>query len=292
MVLFDWGTYNALTTLKKSELIGMKLTEIPPYDFSRKNRDLEYFKEYHAKVKKAFTTVTAHAPYYSLIPRDLYEIDKLKKIMLDIATKAELAGAEILNLHIGGKLDDKTREIEIVSDIIKYLLSNTKKIKFSLETTYTERLLGSIDDIRAIIENVGSDRVLISLQLENDWMREKKVYLTGKFHKADQEVDEHFWYKLLDSAKEMGSGYLSLRFSQITGVKLRGIVVKKRVPLGMGYPKLEYLARAIAKYIVKELYEKGEDIRAHIIYTGPSQTKYKDTIKLYSIIAQELSSFL
>ena len=67
MILFDWGTYNGLTTLVKAATLGMKLTEIPPYDFSRRSRRLEYFQQYRELATKAFTTITAHAPYYNVV---------------------------------------------------------------------------------------------------------------------------------------------------------------------------------------------------------------------------------
>ncbi|AAR39217.1 NEQ368 [Nanoarchaeum equitans Kin4-M] len=292
MVLFDWGTYNGGSKLYVAELLGMKLTEIPPYDFSRRNRPIEYFKQYKEKATKAFTTITAHAPYYSLIPRDLRQLDKIKKIMLDVAIKAKTAGAEILNMHIGGKTGDPDKDVEIVTSVLKYLLQNTKDIKFSLETSYSGYLFGSIEEIRAVIEALNSDRVLISLQLENDWMREFEVYRTGQFHKAAQYATEDFWKKILKQGLELGNGYLSLRFAQITGVRLRGIVVKKRVPLGMGYPPLEPLANAIAEFMVKEVYEKGLETKMHIIYTGIPQTKYVDTLKLYSSIMEKVVNYL
>ncbi len=292
MVLFDWGTYNGKTKLYVAELLGMKLTEIPPYDFTRKRYTIDYFKEYGTLAKKAFTTITAHAPYYSLIPRDLRQLKKIKKIMLDVAIKAKTAGAEILNMHIGGKTGNKDKDVEIVSDVLKYLIQNTKDIKFSLETTYSGFLFGSIEDIRAVIEAVNSDRVLISLQLENDWMREFEVYRVGQFHKAAQYATEDFWYRILKAGLELGNGYLSLRFAQIIGVKLRGLVVKKRVPLGMGYPPVEPLAKALAKFMIKEVYERGLNVKMHLIYTGIPQTKYQDTIKLYSAIMQEVIPYL
>ncbi|WP_153801397.1 hypothetical protein [Hyperthermus butylicus] len=43
VILFDWDTYNALSTLVKAATLAMKLTEIPPYDFSRRSRGMEYF---------------------------------------------------------------------------------------------------------------------------------------------------------------------------------------------------------------------------------------------------------
>jgi len=64
-------------------------------------------------------------------------------------------------------------------------------------------------------------------------------------------------------------------------------VLKKRVPLGRGYPSLGPLARALAEFMVKEVRAKGLPLRMHIIYTGPPETKYKDTIALYAAIMSE-----
>ncbi len=49
MILFDWGTYNGLSKLRIAAALGMKFTETPP---------------------KAFTTITAHAPYYNVVSTD------------------------------------------------------------------------------------------------------------------------------------------------------------------------------------------------------------------------------
>ena len=69
---------------------------------------------------------------------------------------------------------------------------------------------------------------------------------------------------------------------------MRGVVVKKRVPLGMGYPNVEILVKAIARFLVKEIYDKNLETKVHLIYTGIPETKYKDTVQLYSMLANEL----
>ncbi len=280
MVLFDWGTYNGLSRLRLAELLGTRLTEIPPGDFSRRRVGGDYFKKY-AEASKGFTTVTAHAPYYSTVSEDGTKLNLARKALIDAVRKAELANAEIFNLHLGGKLEDIDRSIEIAAETVRLLLENSKKIRISLETTYSPKLLGSIDEIRAVMEIVDSPRLLISLQLENDWMRELKVWESGDFHGADKQVTKDFWFKILRKGLELGNGYLSLRFSQITGIKLRNFIVKKRVPLGMGYPNLEKLSSAIAEFMVKEVVDKEKVAEMHLIYTGPWQTKYQDTVKLY-----------
>ena len=287
MALFDWGTYNGKWKLHVAELLGMRLTEIPPHDFTRKRYIDEYFKEY-GELAKAFNTITAHSPYYSTVSDDAETLERARKGLIAAAKKAEIAGAEVFNLHLGGKLEDLDKTIDVASETVKMILDNTKKIKISLETTYSKYLLGSIDEIRSIMEALNSNRVIISLQLENDWMREKNVYRTGLFHKASEETDESFWKNLLKKALNLCPNYLSLRFSQITGIKLRGVVVKKRVPLGMGYPKLEPLVKALAEFIVREIYDEDLPTRIHLIYTGIPDTKYRDCVQLYSKVAREL----
>ncbi len=287
MALFDWGTYNGKWKLHIAELLGMRLTEIPPYDFTRRKYGDEYFVEY-AELAKPFSTITAHSPYYSTTSEDSVKLEKARKGIIASAKKAELANAEIFNLHLGGKLDDLDKTIEMATETISMILQNTKRIKVSLETTYSEYLLGSIEEIRAIMESLNSDRVIISLQLENDWMREKKVYRTGLFQLADKNTDKNFWLKILRSALDLSLDYLSLRFSQITGVKIRGIVVKKRVPLGMGHPNVDTLVKALAEFIVKEIYEEDLPTRIHLIYAGIPEVKYKDCVELYSKLTREL----
>ncbi|ADB57413.1 TIM barrel protein [Archaeoglobus profundus] len=291
MALFDWGTYNGKSKLHVAELLGMRLTEIPPYDFVRRKYGEEYFREY-AELSKAFVTVTAHAPYYSTVSEDDRVLEGARRGLISAAKKAEIANAEIFNLHLGGKLDDLDRTIEIASETIREILKNTEKIKISLETTYSKYLLGSLDEIKAIMETLNSERVILSLQLENDWMREKEVYRTGLFSIADKETDEAFWYNILKRALNMCPDYLSLRFAQVTGVKLRGMVVKKRVPLGMGHPNAEILTKALAKFIIKEIHEEDLSTEIHLIYTGLPENKYVDCVKLYSMLANELVPYL
>ena len=69
-------------------------------------------------------------------------------------------------------------------------------------------------------------------------------------------------------------------------------ILKKRVPLGKGYPDLEPLSRALARFIVKEVREKDLPLSMHIIYTGPPESKYRDTIMLYAAIMIEAAAHL
>lgn len=293
MILFDWGTYNALNTLMKAAILGMRLTEIPPWDFSRKSRGLDYFEAYRGFAGKAFTTIIAHGPYYNLVS-DHPEISKrIEKALKAAIKKAVAAGATIFNLHIGWRVFLDNRDLEAVADMVKKLLEVApENMYISLETTYTRRQVGSLDEIRSIIEMVGSDRVIPSVQLENVFMYETRIDQHGNFIQADKQVDMNFWLNVLRKTLEITRGYLSLRFSQVTGVYFGRRLLKKRVPLGKGYPSIESLAEALAHFMVKEIRDKGLSLRMHIIYTGPPETKYEDTIDLYASIMRKVVKHL
>ncbi len=293
MLLFDWGTYNSLHTLSKAATLGMKLTEIPPADFSRRGRGPEYFESYREFASKAFTTVTAHAPYYNVVSFSKSVSEKVLKAMRAALKNAALAGAEVFNVHLGWKAFGGDKDIELASEFIKELLKDApQNIYISLETTYTRRQLGSIDEIRAIIESVGDDRVIISLQLENVFMYETGIDEHGNFHRADAEVDVAFWTNVLKKALQLSRGFLSLRFAQVTGIYFGRRLLKKRVPLGKGYPSVGPLAEALARFMIKEVREKGLPLRMHLIYTGVPETKYEDSIALYAEIMKRVVQHL
>ncbi len=289
MLLFDWGTYNSLSTLAKAATLGMKLTEIPPADFSRRSRGPEYFESYREFARKAFTTVTAHAPYYNVVSDSKLVRQRVLKAMKAALRNAALAGAEIFNLHLGWKVYGGDKDIELAAEFIKELLKEApQNMYISLETTYTRRQLGSIDEIKAIIEAVGDERVIISLQLENVFMYEFHVDEHGNFHQADREATKEFWLNILKKALPLSKGFLSLRFAQVTGIYFGRRLLKKRVPLGKGYPSLTPLAQALAEFMVKEVREKELPLRMHLIYTGTPETKYEDTITLYAEIMKQV----
>ncbi len=291
--ILDWGTYNALGSIKNAILLGMRLTEIPPRIFSRRKVDEKYFREYKKACKGIFTTITAHAPYYSLTSRDPSTLKDTERAMKSAIKLANIAGAEIFNMHIGSALDDRDKAIEQASDIIKKLLKESKDIMISLETTYSPKFLGSLDDIKAIIESVNSDRVIISLQLDNDFIRELEIYKNANFNLANSKATVDFWMNLFKRAIKLTRNYFSIRFSQVIGMYLRKrFFVKKRVPLGRGYPDINPLAKAIAQFIYREIYEKELPMEVHIIYTGPTETKFRDTVMLTSSIVSEVAQLL
>ncbi len=288
MILFDWGTYNGLSTLVKAATLGMKLTEIPPYDFSRRSRGLEYFQQYREVAGKAFTTVTAHAPYYNVVSTIPEVRERTLKALVAAVRKAREAGAEVFNLHLGWRAWMDERDIDDAAEAVKKLLEAAPDIVITLETMYSRRMLGTFEDIRAIMEKVGSDRVQVSVQLENVFMLETGASEHGRFEEANARVDEAFWKNVLHRALQLSTHFLSLRFSQVIGFAIGRRVLKKRVPLGKGYPDLQPLARALAEFMVREVHDKALNIRMHLIYTGPPETKYQDTIALYASVMSEV----
>jgi len=291
--ILDWGTYNGYSSLPNAMILGMRLTEIPPRVFSRRRTDESYFKKYGETCKGVFTTVTAHAPYYSLTSEDPETIKSVRRAMAAAIKMSEIANAEIFNTHLGSALDDRDKAIEMVADFVKYLLKESKNVVITLETTYSPKFLGSIDDIKAIIEHVGSERVSISLQLDNDFIRELEVYKNADFITANKKATEEFWYNLFKRAFKLSNRYFSLRFSQVVGLYLRKrFFVKKRVPMGKGFPDIRPLAKAIARFILKEIYEKDLPYEIHIIYTGPPKTKVVDSVVLYNEIIKEVAHLL
>ncbi len=288
MILFDWGTYNVLSKLSVAASLGMKLTEIPPRDLSRRRSD-EYYESYREQAKRAFTTVTAHAPYYNVVSVSKGVMESSWRGLLAGAERAVKAGAEIYNLHLGWRAFMDERDLENATEFLKRLTESLSgKAVVSVEVPYTPRMLGLWDEIRALRESVGEERVIVSVQLENAWMLETGAGDSGDFEEADKRADESFWWKILEKTLELGGGFLSLRFSQVVAFVLGGRrVLKKRVPLGMGYPRLDPLARALARFLVEEVRGKRPEVRAHLIYTGPMETKYKDTVELFSTIMKE-----
>ena len=292
MILFDWGTYNALSTLRKAALLGMKLTEIPPRELSRRLPE-DHFDEYAKVAREAFTTIVAHGPYYNLVNADREVNERVRRAMVAAARRAYRAGARIFNVHIGWRAYGDERDIEEAAETVKYIVDNTPgDMIVTLETTYTRRQVGSIEEIGRIMEIVGSERVSISAQLENVFMYELGVDRGGDFHRADARATTDFWLDVLERVLKLSRGYLSLRFSQVTGIYFGRRLLKKRVPLGRGYPSLEPLAEALAEFMLNRVYSKGLPHRMHVIYTGPMDQKYQDTLRLYYEIMSRVAARL
>jgi len=290
VILFDWGTYNALSKLPLAAALGMKLTEIPPWDLARR-RDESYFDEYREQATKAFTTITAHAPYYNVVSVDPGVMAKSWRGLIAGAKRAKRAGAEIYNMHLGWRAFMDHRDLDYTVEFLKKLTSEVD-ILVSVEVPYTRRQLGTWEEIRHIREAVGEDKVIVSVQLENAWMLDTGAGDTGLFEEANKQATEEYWFSVLQRTLENSHTFLSLRFAQVVAFAFGRRVLKKRVPLGKGYPDLEPLARALAKFMAKEVRAKGLGLRMHIIYTGPPETKYHDTINLYARIMWHAVQYL
>ena len=292
-VLFDWGTYNAASTLEKAALLGMKLTELPPHELTRRYYTDDYFQGYARVAREAFTTITAHGPYYNLVAKRPETQARVVKAFREAARRAVLAGAEIFNIHLGWRIYGDDRDIDAAAEVVKAILEVLpRNVYLSLEVTYTAYQLGTFEDIRAIMEKVGDPRLTISNQLENSFILLNRVYETGDFVGADRATDKAFWLRVLEETERLSRGYFSLRFSQVTGVYFGGRLLKKRTPLGSGYPRLEPLAEALAEYLVRLQRRRPGELKAHIIYTGPWQTKFSDSIRLYYEVAARASEYL
>ena len=293
MILFDWGTYNAFSKLPIAAALGTKLTEIPPYDFARRSRGEDYFQQYREFASKAFTTITAHAPYYNVVSTNKYVQEKAVKALMAAVRKARIAGAEVFNLHLGWRSYMDHRDLEVAAEVLQRLAKEAGEgMLISVEVPYTRRMLGLWDEVKVLREMVGEDRLIVSVQLENAWMLETGASEHGDFEQANAMADEAFWTNILRRTLELSHGFLSLRFSQVIGFALGRRILKKRVPLGKGYPDVGPLARALARFMVKEVREKELPLRMHLIYTGIPETKYRDTITLYAEVMKEAVRYL
>lgn len=293
MILFDWGTYNGLTKLPAAASLGMKLTEIPPRELTRRRYSDDYFDNYREFASKAFTTITAHAPYYNVVSVDREVMERSWRGLIDAARKARRAGAQIYNLHLGWRAFLDQRDLEYAAEFLKRLLAEVgDQMVVSVEVPYTRRMLGDWEEVRALREMTDPERVIVSVQLENAWLYETGAGDTGRLEEANRVATEEFWMQMLQRTLKLSSSYISLRFSQVIGFAFGRRVLKKRVPLGKGYPDLEPLSRALARFIVKDVREKDLPLSMHVIYTGPPESKYRDTIMLYAAIMMEAAAHL
>jgi endonuclease IV len=287
MILFDWGTYNGLSKLRIAATLGLKLTEIPPRDLSYRRRDEGYFEKYREFAAKAFTTITAHAPYYNVVSTYKEIMERSWKGLIEGARKAKLGGAEIYNLHLGWRAFMDHRDLDLATEFVERLVKEVPGITVSIEVPYTKRMLGDWEEIRHIREAVGEDVVTVSVQLENAWLYETGAGDSGLLDEANRNATRDFWNSVLEKTLKLSNKYFSLRFSQIIAFALGRRLLKKRVPLGKGYPELKPLAEAVGEFLVKKVRTSSSHMKAHIIYTGPMETKYRDTLTLYASIMQE-----
>ncbi len=291
--IFDWGTYNALSTLSKAGLIGTRLTEIPPMPLIQNG--IDYFLEYRETAQKLFNTITAHGPYYPLSAPVNEERERALEAHLKAISNALVAGAQVYGYHLGEYLcDDPEKDIELHAITLEHVCKLYPTIIFAPETSYTPYEIGSIEEIEQMIKHVKSKRltnVAISAQLENIWMRETLV-AEGKIdvEEADKKTTYDFWMNILEKIYELSEGFLILKFSQCIPFKKGERIFKKRAPLGQGYPKVEILAEALSDFFITN-YKRGK-LYSLFIYTGLPEVKYRDSVTLYYELMKRIAEKL
>ena len=103
-----------------------------------------------------FTTVTAYAPYYNVVSTNKYVQERTAKALVAAVRKAQLAGAEVFNLHLGWRAYMDHRDLEVAADVLRRLAEEAGKgIVISIEVPYMQRMLGPWDEIKALREMVG-----------------------------------------------------------------------------------------------------------------------------------------
>jgi endonuclease IV len=288
--VFDWGTYNALSTLSKAGLIGTRLTEIPPMPLVQNG--IDYFLEYRETAQRLFNTITAHGPYYPLSAPVNEERERALEAHLKAISNALVAGAQVYGYHLGEYLcNDPEKDLELHALALEQVCKLYPTIIFAPETSYTPFEIGSIEEIGYMIDHVkakGYENVAISAQLENIWMRETQV-AEGKIdpEEADKKTNYDFWMDVLERVYELSEGFLVLKFSQCIPFKKGERIFKKRAPLGQGYPNLEPLAEALSDFFITT-YKRGR-LLSLFIYTGLPEVKYRDSITIYYEIMRRIA---
>ncbi len=288
MILFDRGTYNRAGTLLKASLLGMRVTEIPPRVFMRRLPEEEFKKHGELVRKFEFPVVMAHGPYYDITTSDEEAREKALKAHLRAKELAKTAGAEIYIVQLGVR--DEKAGFDVVKDSISKIIDD--KLVIAIKNAYADRERGTLEEIKELIE-LNPERMTIALQLENAFLLEHVVYEDLDIHRADLEATEDYRYDLLERARKLPgrSEYLVLRFSQVTVFYKGRMMRKKRVPLGRGYPSLDPMLNAIARFMVDKR-KSGESRRIVFEYTGPSENKYRDAITLFASLMYRISDLI
>ncbi|ACX73298.1 conserved hypothetical protein [Methanocaldococcus vulcanius M7] len=279
MILFEWGTYNALSTLKQAALLGTRITEIPPAVLSRR-LSAGYYESYRNLGKEYFTCILAHGPYYSL------SSERGVKAHLSAIEKATLCGAEIYNYHLGKRVgDDLNRHLEILK---KFAEVNGDMI-YSPEPSTNIGEFGTLDELEELVKAGKEEgiKIIPSLQLENIFLNELGVYENDNLDEASEKADVKWWLNIFKRMDKISDEIMHFRFSQVIGLKYGKRFYKKRVPLGMGYPPIEPLTEALSIYLVENAMKSSEVKRALFVYTGLPEVKYKDLIDIYAMIMKK-----
>jgi sugar phosphate isomerase/epimerase len=276
MILFEWGTYNAKSTLEYASLIGTRITEVPPAILT-KRLSQKYYEEYKNLATKNFSLIIGHGPYYNILSKGGLNAH------LSAVKKAKMCGCVIYNFHPGLRTKDSLNDH---LEVLKKLNSVCPEMVFSIEPATDAGEFGTIKELEELIKAANEENINLipSLQLENVYINELKIYETGDFEEL--EVDKSWWLKVLNKFDKLSKDLVQLRFSQVVGLKYGDEFYKKRVPLGKGYPDLKPLVEALSEYMVKNA-KKKHTKRIIFIYTGLPEYKYKDLIDLYSMITKD-----
>ena len=160
------------------------------------------------------------------------------------------------------------------------------------KNAYADRERGTLEEIEKLIR-LKPEKSTIALQLENAFLLDHLVYEDLDIHRADLEATEDYRYKLLERARNLPgeNKYLVLRFSQVTVFYKGRLMLKKRVPLGRGYPSLDPMLNAIARFMVDK--RRAREARRIVFeYTGPSESKYRDAITLFASLMYRVSDLI
>ncbi|WP_423792166.1 hypothetical protein ACPB8Q_05415 [Methanocaldococcus indicus] len=277
MILFEWGTYNALSTLKQAALLGTRITEIPPAMLSKKMAP-GYYESYKAYGKEFFTTILAHGPYYHPLSEGGL------KGHLTAIERASLAGAEIYNYHLGVR---KGNDFDKHLEVLKKFYEKNKEMIYSIEPATNYNEFGTLDELEELIisANELGIKAIPGLQLENIFLSELNVYETDDWEDAKEKADVKFWLNIFERFDKI-SNIMHFRFSQVIGLKYKNRFFKKRVPLGYGYPPIEPLSEALAIYLVDNALKRGFK-KVIFVYTGLPEVKYKDLIDIYALVMKK-----
>ncbi|MCQ6253422.1 apurinic/apyrimidinic endonuclease family protein [Methanocaldococcus sp.] len=278
MILFEWGTYNALSTLKQAALLGTRITEVPPAILSRR-LPRGYYENYKNLGKEYFTVILAHGPYYNLAS------EKGLKGHLSAIEKATLCGAEIYNYHLGKRIDDA---LNYHLEVLKKFNEVNSDMIYSPEPATNIGEFGTLDEIEELIKMAKEEdiKIIPSLQLENIFLNELNVYETDDLDEASEKADVKWWLKIFKRMDKISDYIMHFRFSQVIGLRYGKRFYKKRVPLGKGYPPIEPLTEALSIYLVDNA-TKGGFKKVLFVYTGLPEVKYRDLIDLYAMIMKK-----
>ncbi len=281
MILFEWGTYNALSTLRQAALLGTRLTEIPPAIFMKRLNE-KYYDNYKKLAEEYFTTITAHGPYYNLGSDLIKGTDKSLRAHLKAVELAKKCGAHIYNYHLGTRNKDEEENYKFHLDVLKQFNEIAPDMVFSLEPSTYPAEFGSFEELERLVTLAKDEgiNVTIGMQLENIYLNELKIAEIGDFVEPADPVG--WWLKIFEKYRKISDKYLHFRFSQIIGIKGNRRFYKKRVPLGMGFPALEPLIEALSTFFVKMSDNKKYTVL--FVYTGLPEVKYWDLLDLYNML--------